>query len=435
VTVADDPQNIVMVTADSLRADHCGFIDSASSLTPTIDRLAEEGVSYSEAIAPGPRTPSSVPVLFTGEFMSDDEEWSMADWQGRQSRIGRHMQRFTHVSERLQRRGYETATFTTNPWTTRESNFHHGFDDFNEISADSPDIDSKHLSDSTLFTIADGGLKSLPGDPGGWNSKKEWFSQWTGYFDLIEDRIESLSEPFFLWVFVLDSHQPYITPRAYREESAAWEMYYSILRYWYGETNDAELPNRASELIGQAYRDAVRSVDGFVDALTSAVEPYDPATVFFSDHGEALGEHGNFGHEQTLYEENLRVPLFVHNAGETVTVDEQLPLRSLPELLCDLADSTLFDPEAHTRPFVVSHTENNATKSVRASRWKLVTDGERKRLFDLEVDPKERSDAAASYPEVVASLTDVLDRHDVTQAEKETVGDAVSDLVTGTTNL
>jgi len=109
VTVAEDPQNIVMVTADSLRADHCGFIDSSSSLTPTIDRLAAEGVSYSEAIAPGPRTPSSVPVLFTGEFMTDDEEWSMADWQGRQSRIGRHMDRFRHVSERLQRRGYETA--------------------------------------------------------------------------------------------------------------------------------------------------------------------------------------------------------------------------------------------------------------------------------------------------------------------------------------
>ena len=102
----DDSRNIVMVTADSLRADHCGFVDSESSLTPTIDRLAEEGVSYSEAIAPGPRTPSSVPVLFTGEFMTDHESWSMADWQGRQSRIGRHMERFTHLSERLQRRGY-----------------------------------------------------------------------------------------------------------------------------------------------------------------------------------------------------------------------------------------------------------------------------------------------------------------------------------------
>jgi len=120
-----------------------------------------------------------------------------------------------------------------------------------------------------------------------------------------------------------------------------------------------ELPDGAAELIGQAYRDAVRSVDGFMDALMAALGEYDPATVFFADHGEALGEHGNFGHEQTLYEENLRVPLFVHNAGETETVDEQLPLRSLPELLVDLTHTATepFDPHAHTRQFVVSHTE------------------------------------------------------------------------------
>ena len=435
--MTDDPQNIVMVTADSLRADHCGFINSDSELTPTIDRLAAEGVSYTEAIAPGPRTPSSVPVLFTGEFMTDDPEWSMADWQGRQSRIGRHMERFTHLSERLQRRGYETATFTTNPWTTRESNFHYGFDDFNEVSADSPDVESTDLSDSTLFKFADGSLKSLPGDPGGWSSKKEWFSQWPGYFDLIEDRIETLSEPFFLWVFVLDSHQPYITPRQYREESAAWEMYYSILRYWYGESSGESLPDGAAELIAQAYRDAVRSVDGFVETLLNAVEGYDPTTVFFADHGEALGEHGNFGHEQTLYEENLRVPLFVHNAGATEEVTNQLPLRSLPELLVDLTrtGSESFGPRSHTRQFVVSQTEANRTRSVRASRWKFVRDAETDRLFDLKGDPAETTNVAESYPEVAASLADILDGHDATQAEKATVEDAVDTVVADATSL
>ena len=430
----DDSRNIVMVTVDSLRADHCGFLDAESSLTPAIDRLADEGTSFTEAIAPGPRTPSSVPVLFTGEFMTDDEDWSMADWQGRQARIGRHMERFTHLSERLQRQGYETATFTTNPWTTRESNFHLGFDDFNEVSADSPDVDSRHLSDSPLFKLADAGIETLPGDPGGWSSKKEWFSQWTGYFDLIEERIESLPEPFFLWIFILDSHQPYITPRQYREESAAWEMYYSIMRYWYGESSDEELPDRAGELIGQAYRDAVRSVDGFVEALSDATAAYDPVTVFFSDHGEALGEHGNFGHEQTLYEENVHVPLFVHNAGTAETVDEQLPLRALPELLVDVARDE-FDPRAHTRQFVVSQTEENRTRSVRTSRWKLVDDGETQRLFDLQGDPGETTDVAETYPEVASSLADVLAGHGATQAEKASVGDAATDLLADGTEL
>lgn len=435
MTVGDDPtRNLVLVTVDSLRADHCGFVNSESDLTPTIDQLAEEGVSYTQAVAPGPRTPSSVPVLFTGEFMADDEEWAMADWQGRQHRIGRHMNRFQHLSEQLQRKGYETAAFTANPWTTRESNFDRGFDDFNEISADSPDVSSTYLSDSTLFKFADTAIDALPGDPGGWSSKKEWFSQWTGYFELVKEKLADLSEPFFLWVFILDSHQPYITPRRYREDSAAWEMYYSILRYWYGQSSEDDLPDRAGKLIEQAYRDAVRSVDGFVSALEDEVTPYDPVTVFHSDHGEALGEHGNFGHEQTLYEENLHVPFFVHNAG-SAEVRDQLSLQTLPTLLHDLAGDGAFDPQAHTQRFAISQTENNHLLSVRTRRWKYITDDSDAQLYDLQSDSEETTDVSEMYSEVASSLADLAERHRATQTEKILVGEGREKLLAGETPL
>lgn len=280
-----------------------------------------------------------------------------------------------------------------------------------------------------MFSIADRGFESLPGDALGWSSKKEWFSQWTGYFDLVQEKLSALSGPFFLWVFILDSHQPYITPRQYREESTAWEMYYSILRYWHGQSSDDELPDRAGKLIGQAYRDAVRSVDGFVDALIEAVSPYDPVTVFHSDHGEALGEHGNFGHEQTLFEENLRVPLFVHNAGRSDRVQEQLSLQTLPRLLDDLTGSEPFEPRSHTQPFAVSKTENNRSLSVRTSRWKYVADDDESRLFDLEADPTESKDASEDYPEIASSLADLADRHRATQTEKRNVEFAATELL------
>jgi len=436
VTVENDPKrNLILVTADSLRADHCGFVNAESELTPTIDRLANEGVSYTQAIASGPRTPSSVPVMFTGEFMADDEDWTMSNWQGRQRRIGRHMDRFQHLSERLQHKGYETAAITANPWTTRESNFDYGFDDFNEVSADSTDVDSTYLSDSALFTLAEKGFEALPGDALGWSSKKEWFSQWTGYFELIQEKLSELSEPFFLWIFILDSHQPYITPRRYREESAAWEMYYSILRYWHGQSSNDELPVRARELISQAYRDAVRSVDGFVDALTEAVSAYNAVTVFHSDHGEALGEHGNFGHEQTLYEENLRVPMFVHNAELSEHVNEQLPLQSLSELLVDLSNPVEFDPRTHTQPFVVSQTENNRTLSVRTRSWKYILESSGERLYSLRNGNKEEEDVTGEYPEVTRSLSQIIKRHHETQHEKDMIGTKISNLVSGCNQL
>jgi len=111
-----------------------------------------------------------------------------------------------------------------------------------------------------------------------------------------------------------------------------------------------------------------------MDALMAAPANTTPPRCSFADHGEALGEHGNFGHEQTLYEENLRVPLFVHNAGETETVDEQL----LAIAAGTTRRSDAQQPQSRSirtpRQFVVSHTEENQTRSVRTSRWKLVRD-------------------------------------------------------------
>ncbi|SEO83623.1 arylsulfatase [Halorientalis persicus] len=430
MTATDSPnRNLVFVTVDSLRADHCGFVNPDSDLTPAIDSLASDGLSFTQAVSAGPRTPSSVPVMFTGEFMADDQSWSMADWRGRQQRIGRHMARFRHLSERLQQEGYETAAFTANPWTTRESNFHTGFDEFVEISADSDDIDSSKLSDSTLFKLADTGFEAMPVDPFDWSGKKEWFSQWTGYFESITDQLSELSEPFFLWVFILDTHQPYITPRRFREEASAWQMYYSILRYWRGEIADEEIPDHAREMTAKAYRDAVRSVDAFVDALHENVAPYDPVTVFCSDHGEAIGEHGNFGHPQALYDENLRVPTFVHNADSTGEITDQFSLRSMPDLLVDLAEPSTFDPQSHTQPFAVSKIENNRKLAVRTREWKLISDGETKRLYDLRNDPEESTDVSRDHRQVTEALSEVLTRHEQTQAEKEAIGTATAAVV------
>jgi arylsulfatase A-like enzyme len=201
-------------------------------------------------------------------------------------------------------------------------------------------------------------------------------------------------------------------------------MYYSILRYWQGEIADEDIPPHAREMIAKTYRDAVRSVDGFIDALREATAACDPITIFLSDHGEALGEHGNFGHKQTLFEENIRVPFFVHDAGVSGTVDEQVPLRALPKLLENVAKTDGFDPHRYTRQFVVSQTENNRMESVRTPHWKLVRDGESETLYNLRKDPDESEDVQSTFPTVASSLGSFLDRHDATQAEKMQLGDA-----------
>jgi len=414
-------QNLVLVTIDSLRADHCGFLGDDRGLTPEMDAVADDGLAFTNAVAPGPRTPSSVPVTFTGRFLPNDDEFSMEDWQRRQGRIARHMDRHENIAQLLRRLGYDTACVTANPWTTRESNFDAGFDRFVEVSATSDDVSSRQLSDSPLFQAADAGMDALPVDPVGWSEKKEWFAQWPGFYDVVLEQLDGLEEPFFLWVFLLDAHQPYITPRRYRREASLPEMYYAVLRYWHGDS----VPDHARRMIARSYRDAIRSVDAFVGRLREDVASHDPAFVLQADHGEALGDHGNFGHPPVLHEENIRVPLAIDTTGQTETVDDQISLRELPDMLIELATTGTVDPDKHTTPIALSRTENGSAVAVRTDRWKYVADENGERLYDLINDPKELEDICENAPEIVDALSTALDRHRFAQRERELISEAL----------
>jgi arylsulfatase len=131
MAMSDGRPNIVLVTIDSLRADYCGYIDDDSTATPTLDRLAEEGLAFETAIAPGPSTPESMPAVFTGEYPIDGDENTLAAWR---DRIRRHMRTRDPLASRLSRAGYETAAFTPNPFTSRHFAFDQGFDRFQILS-------------------------------------------------------------------------------------------------------------------------------------------------------------------------------------------------------------------------------------------------------------------------------------------------------------
>lgn len=124
-------ENIILVTADSLRADHCGW-QSDADLTPNLDDLAADSLVFESAISPGPRTLSSIPVSHTGtHFPADHIDTSKYD--DRIARIKSHIGRFQTISEDLREKGWTTICFTANPWTSEEPEFDSGFDVFSEV--------------------------------------------------------------------------------------------------------------------------------------------------------------------------------------------------------------------------------------------------------------------------------------------------------------
>jgi len=424
-------RNVVMLSVDSLRADHCGFLNDEVDLTPTIDRLAADSLVFERAMSPGPRTPSSMPAIFTGEFFRpvdlgvyDDWKTKAQRWRARQRRIGNHMARFRGIAERLQERGYDTAGVTANPWTTRETNFHEGFDEFYAVSG--PDAADRSWYAPVVDRVGDAvGID--------WNGT---LLTWTDFYDTVQRARAGLSEPYFLWVFVLDPHQPYVTPREYREENTSIGMLYANARYNFAHGYTDELPPHLDRRLRRAYRDTVRSVDGFVERVRGDFTTDDPVTVFHADHGEAFGEHGTIGHRPQLYRENVHVPLFVHGLDRTGRIDDPVSLRSLPDVLVEAADDGL-DPTRFTRPFVVSRTEECERVGVRSTEWSYQTaaDGweyvhgaDRAELYRLGADPHEPRNVVADRPDVGALFESLVGNHEEEQRERDRIGDGVAEV-------
>ena len=419
----DGRRNVVLVTIDSLRADHCGFLGSEYDLTPTLDRMAADGLAFETAIAPGPRTPSSMPVAFTGRF-DRQRDVSWGDWQDRWSCIAEHLGRHRTIAEQLQAAGYTTVGVTVNPWT-HGMGFETGFDRLLELEG-AEAVEGSNTG-STVFQALDWTLgRTELGDRYQWGNARDWFVQWHHYYDRVLDLVQEASEPYFLWVFLLDPHQPYLAPRTYRTETSAPTMYYANIRERITESPD-KLSTRLWTWLERSYRDAIRSTDAFLDTLQTDLADDDPVFVVHADHGEAFGEHGTYGHEESLYEESLHVPLVVANAANSKTVQAPVSLRTLPRLIEQVTTDEPVNREPITQDHVVATTEGvqSRGRALRGRRWKYIADGERRELYDLRSDPNETTDRADDRSELVDELDGLLHLRLRKDAEVVKIGRAI----------
>jgi arylsulfatase A-like enzyme len=172
------------------------------------------------------------------------------------------------------------------------------------------------------------------------------------------------------------------------------------------------LPDGVRKRVVGAYRDAVRSVDRFTGELTRALDD-DPVLLFHGDHGEGLGEHDSYGHQNVLYEENIHVPLLVADTAadsttERADVTEPVSLRSLPDLIESLSKNEGVRADLPDGP-TLSRTWSADTVALRDTRWKCLLTGSETELYDLDADPGERTDVTAEHPDLADRLTDRLE--------------------------
>lgn len=446
---AGDRENIVLVTIDSLRADHCGFAGYDRETTPTLDRLADEGLSFERAVAPGPATPESMPVMFTGEqpvergghgIGGDGRQSALA---ARRERIRAHMRARETLAERLSKLGYRTAAFTPNPFTSRHFGFDAGFDRFEDFMGDSRATGS--LYERVFEGFLDGdGASSLARVLLNFWQREEVFKPWETYYDeavsWADDAAES-DEPYLLWLFLMDAHNPYMAGEQFRTQSR-WQSFHANYRFW-RESHDTPFDPAVHDRLVTAYDDSIRYADACLARLR---EELDATLVVTGDHGEAFGEHGTYGHEPHLYDENVRVPLVV--AGDeqaSASVERPVSLAALPDLLTRLATGD--DPRDCAASWAFSETTQGGRTAVRGRDWSYLAEhATGSRRLDADSRPTEGDSAGgdpagelyvgdeeteADHPELREVGERLVAHRAETRAERQRVADAASDLAGG----
>jgi arylsulfatase A-like enzyme len=275
---------VVLVTADTLRADHLGCYGNAVVETPSIDRFAGDGTIFRRAITQGQNTNPALSSILTGLYAREH-----GVYDNRTRLVDRHRT----LPEALGALGYRTAGFVSaRHLNAAHSGFGQGFDDFHACDA----IERK--AGETTDLVLD------------WLKRRR-------------------REPFFLWIHYFDPHMPYLPPppfgrKYYRgsprdprarsmEEVAFPEGAGGYYLDWLSGVTDVAYP-RAQYLGEVSYLDS--EVGRLLDGLKESGLYRNSLIIFTADHGESLGEHGVYFDHAGLHEAVVHVPLIVKAPGQ-----------------------------------------------------------------------------------------------------------------------
>jgi arylsulfatase A-like enzyme len=436
-------RDIVLVTVDSLRADHVGWQGYGRETTPALDGIAADATTFPAAFAHACSTRPSFPAILTSSYPLMYGGYGTVSGER------------TPVAEVLEEAGYATAGFHSNLYLGADFGYDRGFETFYD-SKDAPSVTARIRQAVKTHLDENGVVYSLLQTAFNATEKRagiEVGSAYVGAEELTDMAIEWATDapdgPRFLWIHYMDVHHPYVPPAEYQrrfretpvEERAAIRLRRKMLE------SPAEVTEAELDTLIDLYDAEIAYVDAEVARLVDAIEAAwgeDVAFVFTADHGEEFLDHGGFSHSATFYDEVLHVPLLVDTGGTTgesdgtgttPTRDDLVGLLDIAPTLADLADAeqpetfqgqSLLGDDGPERDSVIAEWADLDTGdrrfALRTADWKYIRDehGE-EQLFDLDADPGETENLADSQRDVLGDLRDRIDRHE-TRVD-ETAGD------------
>jgi len=402
------PRSAVLVTVDTLRADVLGAYGGRLGASPNLDRLAEGGVLFEQAHAASSNTLPSHSTLLTGKHPFR---------HGVRSNIAGQLgaEQIT-VAERLAEAGFTTAAEVASVVLASHTGIGQGFASFRDTR--SPDV-------------------ALPEPDPSLSAEMKLSLSTRNAEDITSRGIEFLEahagQAFFLWLHYYDPHWPYTPPEPFKSRFQRRLASVGLA----AEPGADKPPDRE-----HFYAAEVAYVDAELGRLVSALQRLGLAErtllAVTSDHGEALGEHGENTHGYFVYQSTMWVPLILWGPsglpeGRRVARPVR-PVDLAPTLLAWLGAPALDDADGESLwplieapdvgPERLVYGESVELKRVfgapvlrfvREGDWKYVHKP-RPALYDLSSDATERRNLAAEEP---ARATRLLARLEALVAEAD----------------
>jgi arylsulfatase A-like enzyme/Flp pilus assembly protein TadD len=248
--------NVILITIDTVRADHLGCYGYKDIQTPTLDALGHDGIVFERAISQVPLTWPSHAVILTGMYPFQN---GVQDFAGQPLDA-----RFRSVAQAFKQHGYATGAVVSAFVLDRSWGLARGFDFYDDAFA--PEAFTNRdlgLVDRRAGESVDHALAWLRKNP---------------------------RRPFFFWLHLYDPHSAYDPPEPYHTQ-------------YQGHLYDGEIAYADHEL-------------GRLITWLKQSRLYDSSLILFlSDHGESLGEHGEHEHGFFVYNATVRIPLIVKPPG------------------------------------------------------------------------------------------------------------------------
>jgi arylsulfatase A-like enzyme len=379
--------SVLLITIDTLRADHLGVYGYRRPTSPHIDALATRGTVFDRAYTFWPKTRGSFVMMMTGR----------RDSQNGYSKTHPVLLDFNPtLAGVLQNAGYRTAAVVDNPNLAAQHGYARGFASYRET------WEEKALDTETARSraITDAGVSYL--------------------------RAARPEQPFLLWLHYVNPHAPYTPPppfdHAFVEDEGSGPRLPAVSGFHGGVKKEWAVPGKTLGYYVAQYDGEIASVDDEVGrvlaALAASAAAPTTAVVLTSDHGESLGEHDYyFDHGEDLFDPCLAIPLVITVPGAPAgrrASEFASTLDLVPTILDavkvsyppDLAGTSLLGAvtggAAPARERLFAQNDRNLSATFDA-RYKLVStpldSGESRALYDRARDPGETRDISARAAE------------------------------------